>query len=157
MGFAEAAWCFFDLGPPLLRYPFTYYFFFFEGRFTAPPCPKENYYLVWLCHRGVQGHMATCGTKLVVFIAMFWFEIVGELLLSLLFWIVCVWTNQKNSGWTSVDRSTKATLSTYNTWIHVSRLQKIYHFQSLKLWLTTEPLTVEAADMQQGRDLMLDM
>ena len=63
----------------------------------------------------------------------------------------------ENSGWTSVDRSTKATLSTYNTWIHVSRLQKIYHFQSLKLWLTTKPLTVEAADMQQGRDLMLDM
>ena len=86
-----------------------------------------------------------------------WFEIVGVLLLSLLFWIVCVWTNQKNSGWTSVDRSTKATLSTYNTWIHVSRLQKIYHFQSLKLWLTTKPLTAEAADMQQGRDLMLDM
>ena len=152
--------------------------------------------------------MGTCGTKPVVFIAMFglkllvccccwllwkwgnekntaikstrsailvrdtqvlwhqaggfycyvWFEIVDVLLLlSLLFWIVCVWTNQKNSGWTSVDRSTKATLSTYNTWIHVSRLQKIYHFQSLKLWLTTEPLTVEAADMQQGRDLMFDM
>ena len=70
---------------------------------------------------------------------------------------LCVWTNQKNSGWTSVDRSTKATLSTYNTWIHVSRLQKIYHFQSLKLRLTTKPLTVEAVDMQQGRDLMLDM
>ena len=66
-------------------------------------------------------------------------------------------TNQKNSGWTSVDRSTKATLSTYNTWIHVSRLQKIYHFQSLKLRLTTKPLTVDVADMQQGRDLMLDM
>ena len=63
----------------------------------------------------------------------------------------------ENSGWTSVDRSTKATLSTYNTWIHVSRLQKIYHFQSLKLWLTAKPLTAEAADMQQGRDLMLDM
>ena len=64
---------------------------------------------------------------------------------------------RKNAGWTSVDRSTKATLNTYNTWIHVSRLQKICHIQSLKLWLTTEPLTVEAADMQQGRDLMLDM
>ena len=47
-------------------------------------------------------------------------------------------TNQKNSGWTSVDRSTKATLSTYNTWIQLSRLQKIYHFQSLKLRLATE-------------------
>ena len=70
---------------------------------------------------------------------------------------LCVWTNQKNSGWTSVDRSTKATLSTYNTWIHVSRLQKIYHFQSLKLRLTTEPFTARVDDMQQGRDLMLDM
>ncbi len=56
-----------------------------------------------------------------------------------------------------MDRSTKATLSTYNTRIHISRLQKIYHFQSLKLRLTTKPLTVEVADMQQGRDLMLDM
>ena len=68
-----------------------------------------------------------------------------------------VWTNQKNSGWTSVDRSTKATLSTYNTWIQLSRLQKIYHFQSLKLRLATKPLTVRAARMQQGRDLMLVM
>ena len=56
-----------------------------------------------------------------------------------------------------MDRSTKATLSTYNTWIHVSRLQKIYRFQSLKLRLTTKPLAVVAVDMQQGRDLMLDM
>ena len=69
------------------------------------------------------------------------------------------WHSNKseNTGITSVDRSTKATLSTYNTWIHVSRLQKIYHFQSLKLRLTTKPLTVEVVDMQQGRDLMLDM
>ena len=43
----------------------------------------------------------------------------------------------ENSGWTSVDRSTKATLSTYNTWIQISRLQKIYHFQSLKLRFTS--------------------
>ena len=35
----------------------------------------------------------------------------------------------KKSGRTSVDRSTRATLSTYNTWIHLSRLQKIYHFR----------------------------
>ena len=46
-------------------------------------------------------------------------------------------TNQKNSGWTSVDRSTKATLSTYNTWIQLSRLQKIYHFQKSKLSIAT--------------------
>ena len=56
-----------------------------------------------------------------------------------------------------MDRSTKATLSTYNTWIQLSRLQKIYHFQSLKLRLATKPLAVEAARMQQGRDLMLVM
>ena len=56
-----------------------------------------------------------------------------------------------------MDRSTKATLSTYNTWIQVSRLQKIYHFQSLKLRLSAKPLTVKAANMQQGRDLIVDM
>lgn len=56
-----------------------------------------------------------------------------------------------------MDRSTKATLSTYNTWILLSRLQKVYHFQSLKLRLTTKPLTVEVVRMQQGRDLMLVM
>ena len=39
----------------------------------------------------------------------------------------------KNTGITSVDRSTKATLSTYNPWIQLSRLQKIYHFQHQKL------------------------
>jgi ABC-type transporter lipoprotein component MlaA len=33
----------------------------------------------------------------------------------------------------------------------------IYHFQSLKLRLSAKPLTVEAADMQQGRNLMVDM
>jgi hypothetical protein len=36
-----------------------------------------------------------------------------------------------------VDRSTKATLSTYNTWIQLGRLQKIYHSQSPKLRFTT--------------------
>ncbi len=53
-----------------------------------------------------------------------------------------------------MDRSTKATLSTYNTWIQLSRLQKVYHFQSLKLRLATQPLSVEVVHMQQGRDLM---
>ena len=43
-----------------------------------------------------------------------------------------------------MDRSTKATLSTYNTWIQLSRLQKIYHFQSLKLRLTTGPVAAVA-------------
>ena len=56
-----------------------------------------------------------------------------------------------------MDRSTKATLSTYNTWIQLSRLQKVYRFQSLKLRLATQPLTVEVVRMQQGRDLMLVM
>ena len=56
-----------------------------------------------------------------------------------------------------MDRSTKATLNTYNTWIQLSRLQKIYHFQSLKLRLPTKPLTVTVVHVQQGRDLMLVM
>ena len=42
----------------------------------------------------------------------------------------------ENTGITSVDRSTKATLSTYNPWIQVSCLKKIYHFQREKLRLT---------------------
>ena len=41
-----------------------------------------------------------------------------------------------------MDRSAKAPLSTYNTSIQLSRLQKIYHFQSLKSRLATKPLTV---------------
>ena len=32
---------------------------------------KESPYLFLLCHRGVKGRMGTCGTKPVVFIAMF--------------------------------------------------------------------------------------
>ena len=39
-----------------------------------------------------------------------------------------------------MDRSTRATLNTYNTWIQLSRLQKVYHFQSLKLRFATNPL-----------------
>ena len=56
-----------------------------------------------------------------------------------------------------MDRSTKATLSTYDTWIQLSRLQKVYRFQSLKLCLTTLPLAVAVAHVQQGRDLMVVM
>ena len=56
-----------------------------------------------------------------------------------------------------MDRSTKATLSTYNTWIQISRLQKIYHFHCLKLELAPKPLAVGGADLQLSRDLMLGM
>jgi len=56
-----------------------------------------------------------------------------------------------------VDRSTMATLSTYNTWIQISRLQKVYRIQGLKLKLPAKPVTVNAVRMQQGRDLMLVM
>ena len=41
----------------------------------------------------------------------------------------------RNTGWTSVDRSTRTTLSTYNTWIWLGRLQKIYQSRSTKLWV----------------------
>ena len=37
-------------------------------------------------------------------------------------------TNQNNTGLASVDRSTMATLNTYNTRIQISRVQQIYHF-----------------------------
>ena len=37
--------------------------------------------------------------------------------------------NPLNAGWTSVDRSTEATLNTYNTWIQLSHPQKEYHSQ----------------------------
>ena len=43
-----------------------------------------------------------------------------------------------NAGVTSVDRSTKATLTLTVPGCVLSRLQKIYHPQSLKLRLTTE-------------------
>ena len=66
-------------------------------------------------------------------------------------------TNQQNAGWTSVDRSTKATLSTYNTWIQISRLQKIYLFHCLKKFLVTKLLAAVVARLQQSRDLMLGM
>ena len=66
-------------------------------------------------------------------------------------------TNQKNSRLTSVDRSTEATLSTYNTWIQLSRLQKIYHFQHLKFGLAPTALPLKRAHAQQGQDLMFAM
>ena len=61
----------------------------------------------------------------------------------------------ENTGITSVDRSTKATLSTYNPWIQVSRLQKIYHFQHEKLRCTIHTLPISLLHTQEGRDLML--
>ena len=36
-----------------------------------------------------------------------------------------------------MDRSTKATLSTYNTWNQLGRLQKIYHSPYMKLLFTS--------------------
>ena len=56
-----------------------------------------------------------------------------------------------------MDRSTEATLTLTVPGCVLSRLQKIYHFQSLKLRLTAAGLTPKAADMQQGRDLMIVM
>ncbi len=53
-----------------------------------------------------------------------------------------------------MDRSTKATLNTYNTWIQLSRLQKVYHFPSVKLKFTEYLLTETSVDLQQGRSLM---
>ena len=49
-----------------------------------------------------------------------------------------------------MDRNTEATLSTYNTWIQVSRLQKIYHFQSLQLRLTTKTFDGNSSSYATG-------
>ena len=65
------------------------------------------------------------------------------------------WNKSKNTGITSVDRSTKATLGTYNPWIQLSRLQKIYHFQHKKLRFTKLTLPLKLVHTQKGRDLML--
>ena len=40
-------------------------------------------------------------------------------------------TNQNKSGQTSVDRSAKTTLNTYNAWIQLSQLHTIYHICTL--------------------------
>ena len=56
-----------------------------------------------------------------------------------------------------MDRSTKATLSTYNTWIQLSRLQKIYHFHSMKLRCATPDLTLIVDSVQQCQDLIFAM
>ena len=50
----------------------------------------------------------------------------------------------KNTGWISVNRITKDTLSTYNTWIQISRLQKIYHPHWAK-WLLENSFPLGAA------------
>ena len=54
-----------------------------------------------------------------------------------------------------MDRNTRATLSTYNTWIQLSRLQKIYHCQSLQLWFATKLVTAVVASRQQGNSYLL--
>ena len=56
-----------------------------------------------------------------------------------------------------MDRSTKATLSTYNTWIQLSRLQKIYQFQSLKLRCTTIAFDSKCGLNATGQSLILVM
>ena len=57
---------------------------------------------------------------------------------------------------TSVDRSTKTTLSTYNPQIQVSRLQRIRHFQHRKFRCAIKHFTDSAGSHAQiGRDLML--
>ena len=66
-------------------------------------------------------------------------------------------TNQKNSGLTSVDRSTKATLSTYNTWIQLGRLRKIYHSQRSKLRFTTIAFNSSSGLNARGQILILVM
>ena len=70
--------------------------------------------------------------------------------------LICLDKTQ-NTGITSVDRSTKATLSTYNTWIQLSRLQKIYRSQCLKLRFTTVAFNSRSGLNASGPILILVM
>jgi hypothetical protein len=65
--------------------------------------------------------------------------------------------NHKNTGGISVDRSTRATLSTYNAWIQVSRLQKIYQPHCLKLQKPAHPVSAGAGNMQSKQNVMVVM
>ena len=56
-----------------------------------------------------------------------------------------------------MDRSTRATLSTYNAWIHVSRLQKIYQPHCPKLQKPAQPVSAGAGGMQMKRHVMVVM
>ena len=49
-----------------------------------------------------------------------------------------------------MDRSTKATLNTYDTWIQLSRLQKIYQIQDSKIRWCAELLTANAQRMREA-------
>lgn len=48
-----------------------------------------------------------------------------------------------------MDRSTRATLSTYNTWIQISRLQRIYQPHCLKLLMSAHLYRQEQGDATQ--------
>ena len=52
-----------------------------------------------------------------------------------------------------MDRNTEATLSTYNTWIQINRLQKIHRFHSVKMRLATAALTLGVARVRRSRAL----
>ena len=54
-----------------------------------------------------------------------------------------------------MDRTTKDTLSTYNTWIQLSRLQSIYHSHRAKLQCASVPLTAAGAEVRQSRSLLV--
>ena len=61
----------------------------------------------------------------------------------------------KNTGWISVDRITQDTLSTYNTWIQISRLQKIYHPHWAKWLFASTPLTASEGRAHRSRSLLI--
>ena len=46
-----------------------------------------------------------------------------------------------------MDRNTKSTLNTHNTWSQLSRLQRIYHFRNLKLILATNSFDTKTSSL----------
>ena len=98
-------------------------------------------YDVWRCAK----------LYLVIFwlylISIFWLYLISKIASSI-DWLEEkqkeVGNRPKNTGWISVDCITKDTLSTYNTWIQISRLQKIYHPHWAK-WLLENSFPLGAA------------
>ena len=56
-----------------------------------------------------------------------------------------------------MDRNTEDTLSTYNTWIQLSRLQNIYHFQHILIKFVNKAFCGYKDALQEGQSLELDM
>ena len=64
-------------------------------------------------------------------------------------------TNQNRSGKTSVDRSAKTTLSTYNAWIYLSQLRTIHHIYTYACLIVYTTCSGRVVSQAKGPSLKL--